>query len=159
MTRVLPIFFILISSTLFSQKRVEINETNLFNYWEGENTLIYLLSDNSLFTGIIFMEYDNGQVNFEYSFKNGKRIGWQRDYSESGELLGEVNLIDGNGTFVTKFENGQIYGEENYKDGLRHGTSKWWYENGQLRNEQIWKNGELVSSKCWEEDGKRTECA
>jgi antitoxin component YwqK of YwqJK toxin-antitoxin module len=160
MNRVLPILFILISSTLLCQRRiVESGETNIFNYWEGESVLICLLSNNSPVTGIVYSEYMNGQLMFEYNLKDGKRIGWQRDYSESGQILSEVNLIDGNGTIVIKYENGRLYSEENFKNGLRHGTSKWWHENGQLSSEQIFKNGVEVSSQCWDENGKKVVCA
>jgi|TARA_Y100000310_G_C20586674_1_gene765783 hypothetical protein len=33
-----------------------------------------------------------------------------------------------------------------------------WYENGQKEYEQTWKDGEMISEKCWDEDGNKCEC-
>jgi len=34
----------------------------------------------------------------------------------------------------------------------------WWYDNGQKKAEGTRKDGELISSKCWDEDGYECEC-
>ena len=33
-----------------------------------------------------------------------------------------------------------------------------WYENGQKSSEVTYKDGEEISSKCWDEDGNECEC-
>ena len=35
---------------------------------------------------------------------------------------------------------------------------KTYYENGQKQTEGTLKDGELISSKCWDEDGNEKEC-
>ena len=46
-----------------------------------------------------------------------------------------------------------------YKDG-ESWDGKWtfWYENGQKRSETTFKDGELISGKCWDEDGDEIDC-
>ena len=48
--------------------------------------------------------------------------------------------------------------ESNYKDGKLDGLHKSWYENGQLMNEHIYKDGNCVNAKCWDEDGNEIIC-
>jgi hypothetical protein len=33
-----------------------------------------------------------------------------------------------------------------------------WNENGQKKVEQTYKDGSLISSKCWDQDGNETDC-
>ena len=33
-----------------------------------------------------------------------------------------------------------------------------WSENGKKKKEITYKDGELISSKCWDEDGNEKEC-
>jgi len=33
-----------------------------------------------------------------------------------------------------------------------------WYENGKKLKEETYKDGELISQKCWDEDGNEKEC-
>ena len=39
----------------------------------------------------------------------------------------------------------------NYKDDKKEGLWKWYHENGQLSDEGNFKDGELISQKCWDE--------
>jgi len=48
--------------------------------------------------------------------------------------------------------------EGTYKDGKLDGLHTLWYENGQKLGEGTIKDGELISSKCWDEDGNEKEC-
>ena len=43
--------------------------------------------------------------------------------------------------------------EYTYKDGKEDGLWTQWYENGQKDEEITYKNGEIISSKEWNEDG------
>ncbi len=38
-------------------------------------------------------------------------------------------------------------------NGKKDGLWTWWFENGQKKSEPIWKDGEFISSKSWNEDG------
>ena len=54
--------------------------------------------------------------------------------------------------------NGNKKGEGHFKDGLPNGKFTEWYENGQKREEATYKDGELFSEECWDEDGNEKEC-
>ena len=54
--------------------------------------------------------------------------------------------------------NGQKEYEGTYKDGKEDGKWTEWYENGQIKEEANFKDGELISEKCWDEDGNEKEC-
>ena len=56
------------------------------------------------------------------------------------------------------YENGQMSFKGTFKDGKKDGLVTWWYENGQKRDERNYKDGELISQKCWDEDGNDCEC-
>ena len=56
------------------------------------------------------------------------------------------------------YESGQKKLEGFYKDGLKNQKWTWWYENGQKWLEETYKDGEVISEKCWDEDGYEREC-
>lgn len=47
--------------------------------------------------------------------------------------------------------------EVNYVEGVPHGKAKGWYSNGNLSYEASFKEGKLVSSKGWNEDGSEKD--
>jgi antitoxin component YwqK of YwqJK toxin-antitoxin module len=59
---------------------------------------------------------------------------------------------------MSYYENGQLYLDRTYKDGKLEGIWKSYYENGQLNYERNYKEGELISQKCWDENGNVKEC-
>jgi len=44
-----------------------------------------------------------------------------------------------------------------YKNDKKEGLQKCYHYNGQLESEQIFKDGELISKKCWDEQGNEIE--
>jgi len=80
--------------------------------------------------------YENGQIDLERNWKDGKKDSKTTNY----------------------YENGQIKKEKNYKDGKQDGLYTVWYENGQRSSVTTWKNDEIISGKCWDEDGNETDC-
>ena len=56
------------------------------------------------------------------------------------------------------YKDGQKWQEGTYKDGKEDGLWTIWYESGQKKMEAILKDGELISDKCWDEDGNKIEC-
>ena len=88
--------------------------------------IIYLPNEIQPFTGKHLCKYENGQIEIEASYKDGK--------------------VDGK---VTSWhENGQIEIEANYKDGKANGKFIGWYENGQIKSEKYYKDGECISGDC-----------
>ena len=63
-----------------------------------------------------------------------------------------------NGIHTEFHENGKKKSEGNLKDGKSDGLVTEWDENGHKLSEKTFKDGELISEKCWDEDGNETEC-
>jgi len=63
------------------------------------------------------------------------------------------------GVAVWYHENGQKSDERTYKDGKKDGLFTEWHENGQKSGEATFKDGELISEKCWDQDGDECECS
>jgi antitoxin component YwqK of YwqJK toxin-antitoxin module len=136
----------------FSQERVKASEC------DNIQGIRVLKSTGKPFTGIVYQNYDSGELNYEKNHIEGKRIGWQKHYSKEGKILGEVNLINGNGILLVKHENGQPYIEANYQNGLVSGLYKRWHENGQLSEESNYQNGMLNGVyRSWDENGQLYE--
>ena len=82
--------------------------------------------------------YENGQLEYEGNFVDGKQDGIWKHYYESGQLKKIVNWRDGkpNGLKESYYENGQLEKEGKYKDGEQDGIWKYYYESGQLKSER-----------------------
>ena len=87
--------------------------------------IFYIKDDMSLATGTIQSWWDNGQLKFEITVKDGEKDGVHKWW----------------------FKNGQLEFEGTYKDGGLDGVIKRWYNNGQLKSERNWKDDEFISEK------------
>ena len=56
------------------------------------------------------------------------------------------------------YENGKKKSEGNFKDNKYDGFWAGWHENGQKSYEVTYKDGELISEKCWDKDGNERDC-
>ena len=100
------------------------------------NGIKYEINSQIPFTGVVTEYWENGQLMFKTTFKDG-------------EL---------NGIFVEYYENGQLQFKDTYKDGELNGPSEWYQENGQLRYKSILKDGELNGLHEWyHENGQEPE--
>lgn len=93
--------------------------------------------------GLIKEYHKNGRLKKETTYKNGKENGLVKEYYENGRLFREVFVKDGKQDGITKvyYENGQIHLEGLYKDGQLNGVLKTYHENGTLQSETVYKNG------------------
>jgi antitoxin component YwqK of YwqJK toxin-antitoxin module len=143
------LFAILLGGNFHSQERVKSSEC------DDIQGLRVLKSTGKPFTGIVFGNYDSGELRFEINHIDGKRIGWLKHYSKEGPILGEVNLINGNGDLKVKHENGTPALEVSYRDGMVNGLYRKWYENGKPELESNYLNGLLNGlSRSWYENGQ-----
>ena len=78
---------------------------------EMKDNLMY--KDNKLYTGYFIRHFDNGNINFEGNYKDGKKDSLMKGY----------------------YDNQQIGYEVNYKNGIKHGKHTMYYENGNLSEE------------------------
>jgi antitoxin component YwqK of YwqJK toxin-antitoxin module len=104
--------------------------------------------------------YENGQKEGEGTFKDGEEDGLWTSWYENGLKEGEGTFKDGelDGLWTSWYENGQKEIEGTVKDGKEDGKWTEWYENGQIKEEANFKDGELISEKCWDEDGNEYGC-
>ena len=138
------------------------------------------INDDS--TGLWMCWHENGQKRFEKTYKNGERDGLFTYWYENGQKKSEKTYKDYEIIRIVRFhENGKKSLEGTYKDGKKDGKwTSWyltgeisyygykngekdglwtsWYENGQKQEEETYKNGELISSKCWDEGGNKSKC-
>ena len=112
------------------------------------------------YSGEAVWYYDNGQKWEEGHFKDGKEYGkWTRWY-KNGQKKKEATLKDGkpDGLYTKWYENGQKELAVTIKDGKEDGKVTKWYKNGQKEEKSTYKDGELISEKCWDEDGNEEDC-
>ncbi|MDP2364506.1 MAG: hypothetical protein Q8M94_12155 [Ignavibacteria bacterium] len=81
--------------------------------------LYYFADEQTSYTGIVFNQYENGQLQLEVNFKDGKQEGVLKDWHE----------------------NGQLRQEGFYKDGKQEGVYKEWNEDRSIRMDEVWKDG------------------
>ena len=115
-----------VGCNLYGQIRVHSDSLN----WNSDERVYY---EGKLFSGIVFKEYENGQLEYEGNYKDGKEDGLGKRWYESGQLMFEMN----------------------YKDGKRDGIIKHWLENGKLGGEQVFKNGLSSISGAFSQIGVR----
>jgi antitoxin component YwqK of YwqJK toxin-antitoxin module len=100
---------------------------------QNRNDVYYLPNEGKPFTGIAVKKFENGQKNWERTYKDGKQHGLETWWHEN--------------------ENGQKWTEGPYKDGRAHGLWTAWHANGQKEYEATFKYGKRISRKGWDEDG------
>lgn len=131
----LPIFFLIISCNdnnysysgilnVFSGKRILIKEL------VKDGGVFYY--DGKPFNGIAFQMYDEKNIKFEKSFKEGKLDGEEIYWYRNGKIDQIKNYKAGvlNGKVSARYQNGQLKVEAYYKNNFENGSFKSWYENG-----------------------------
>jgi len=119
---------IIINEKMCETKNFKLNEfyenNGLFFYINKQRALhnIYLINNNS--TGIF------------------------NQYSPSGNLQGEISIVNGklNGTY-RNYYNGELIEECEYKNDIKNGLCKIYKNNGTIIEFSMWKNGLLVNNK------------
>ena len=108
------------------------------------NGIKYEINSQIPFTGVSTDYYENGQLEYKKTFKNGVENGLSEDYSANGQLKQKVTYKDGelNGLSENYYENGPLRYKSILKDGVENGLTESYHENGQLRTESNWKDGE-----------------
>ena len=107
------IIFILLFASWGKLREVNITDTEIR---EG---IAYVKGETEAFTGIIKLYYENGNLESESNFKDGKQEGLSKLYYENGDLESEGNFKDGKGEGLAKeyYENGYLMAQYYYKDG------------------------------------------
>ena len=100
--------------------------------------------------------YQNGNLEYEAEFVNGKLDGTSRVWSVDGNLYSksEYSNDQPHGVWIIFHSNGVLMHEVQYEYGQKHGVEKWYYENGQLKSEQKFSYGKPVTDMIrWNPNG------
>ena len=100
--------------------------------------------------------YQNGNLEYEAEFVNGKLDGTSRVWSVDGNLYSksEYSNDQPHGVWIIFHSNGTLMHEVQYEYGQKHGVEKWYYENGQLKSEQKFSYGKPVTDMIrWNPNG------
>jgi len=88
--------------------------------------------------------YPNGKVQYERSFKNGKRHGLSKQFSEDGILMMDVVYVNGikQGLWREYYSSGKLKETRIYENDSVNGIAKRYFENGKPERETMWVNSE-----------------
>ena len=115
-----------------------------------------IISEKKIEKQIEHSYFENGSLEYEAAYLNGKLDGTSRVWSEEGILLSESEYSNGkpHGIWKKYFTNGNIMYEVRYFHAQKHGFEKWFYENQQLKSEQEFEYGESKSPIIrWDPEG------
>ena len=170
--------FSVAAQTVFSADQVVNNKSH---------TLLLDKSNNLPITGLVKDYYENSQLEYKMTYKDGKKDGLAKDYYENGQLKSEGTYEDGDedglwqcyyengqlksegililgmwnaGYWTYYYENGQLSSEGNFSDSYHEGLHKEYYFNGQLSHEIYYDVGccDVVFEICWDESGNEITC-
>lgn len=118
------LLFVSLAIISFGQNRYKAEKTTI----DLTDTLVYLRSNMELVQGIIYSKHENGQLKYEYNYKDGKLEGIARYWYENGKLRYEQNNKEGKLDGICKdwYESGQLSFECNFKEGKRDGIARKW---------------------------------
>ena len=100
--------------------------------------------------------YQNGNLEYEAEFVNGKLDGISKVWLEDGTLfsVSQYSNDHPHGNWKKFHPNGKLMFELNYEYGQKHGYEKWYYENGTIKSEQDFDYGNAKSGIIrWNFDG------
>ena len=117
------------------------------------NDLAYEVNSQTPYNGKALIYFDNGQVEYQVTYKNGELVK-KESYYENGQL--QYKGVFENGEHIKEegyYENGQLQHKGAYKnDELVKGEL--YYENGQLQYKGLFENGEPVKEESYYENGQ-----
>lgn len=95
---------------------------------------------------------------WEYFHENGKKqrkiFYDDKTYTlQVWDTVGNLVVIDGNGTEITKYDNDIISLKGEYEEGLRTGVWYGYYEDGKPYFEEFYENGDLINGKSFNKQG------
>ena len=96
----------------------------------------------------------------EGTFKDGKKDGKWIQWYDNGQKMyeGYYNGLDKwgdpqlDGLYTGWYDNGQKRSYGTYNVGKKDGEWTYWYKNGQKMEEEIYKDGELITVRKWNKD-------
>ncbi len=104
--------------------------------------------------------FENGKINQQNDWKNKQPVA-SKQWNEKGVLLVELKFPK---TFKTYWDNGKpkailtgvLYRDNQGNFSVDSGHSEIYFENGQIKEQNDWKNKQIVTNKTWNENGVLT---
>ena len=108
-----------------------------------------------------------------YYYGRQPYTGLGKSYFENGQLQYEINFVNGKmeGEYKLYYENNNLECTGNFKTGLKDGYWKYFYESGVLKKDENYDfgiltdwtrsfniDGILISEKCWNKHGELLDC-
>ena len=104
--------------------------------------------------GTFYYYYPCGKLKSQISYNKYGYNGEKKVYFESGSIKSKaVYKNDTILSFQGWFENKKTERICNYKNGERDGTAFYYYPNGKCKRVVIYKEGDMVSGKCYTSEG------
>ena len=99
--------------------------------------IYYEVNSTTPFSGTYVAHHKNGQLEREFSLKQGIPHGPYAIYYDNGQWQQKGNFKHGaeDGEEVRYYKNGQLWMESRYKEGEQVGRATSYYETGQLKYE------------------------
>ena len=105
-------------------------------YTDGKLKQKITFNKDLMFDGLTTFYYDNndGSIQTEVIYKNGKKEGFEKEYYENGKLqvIGKNTNDKQDSTWTWYYENGDIQQIDNYANGLTIGTDYTYYPNNKI---------------------------
>ena len=110
-----------------------------------ENGILKNLLTKEIITGNVFIQDENGILEFDCVYQNGLLNGDKKVFYKNGIIKESSNFSYGNlnGLRKTWYEDGTKEYEEIYKKGILDSIQLGFYENGNLKHMLNYKNGKL----------------
>ena len=99
--------------------------------------IFYTKDTSEPYSGKVFSLYKNGNIESEWTLKNGR--------------------LDG--LYKLWYKSGKKWLQNTYKDGKLDGLSIYWDRKELLDTKRTYKNGELILQRCFDVDGNECECS
>ena len=99
--------------------------------------------------------WENGNLRYEWYFKDGKPDGVSKSWWPNGDIKSEWNYKDGkfDGLRTGWYEDGQVAGIRDYKNGEKDGLWTDYYKSGKVWMKKTYESGNCISEEYWNADG------
>jgi len=130
------------------------------HFFLTEEVAFFWGRSDTIKNGLCKSWHENGHLNSECEYKNGKLEGFYRLRNNNGILLSESNYKNDllEGSHKEWYNNGKLEVKCEYKNGVKEGLYREWFNNGTLEVECEYKNGAIeglykrwyINGKLWE---------
>jgi len=145
------------------------NIISLIEYKRGfviDRLTINRKDKNNLKQGRWYTFYESGSVKQEGMYKDDKKNGYFKEYTEAGDLISVSKYVNDirqeEAEEVTKLDvqneywpDGKIKVSATYRNGIPEGIKREYSHDGQIQNSYLYKNGIITGEGIVREDGSR----